>query len=196
MDPRVAAFSVTGLAAATFTPYNEDGSVAPQLVDAHCADLAKNKVSAAFINGTTGDSMSLSVAERKTIAEAWVASGKAHGVVIINHIGANSITDAKELAAHAAAIGCQAISAMPPFFFKPASARALALWLKEVGAAAPGIPLYYYCEMRVLAQRAPRLPPPRTYAKRHGFCPPFPRPSLLLRLHSLALSFSSASRLP
>jgi N-acetylneuraminate lyase len=146
MDPRVAAFSVTGLAAATFTPYNEDGSIAPELVEAHCADLAKHKVSAAFINGTTGDSMCLSVAERKAIAESWVVSAKSHGVVVINHIGANSITDAKELAAHAAAIGCNAISVMPPFFFKPATARVLAMWLKEVGAAAPGLPLYYYCE--------------------------------------------------
>lgn len=88
--------------------------------------------------------MSLSVVERKAIAEAWVASGKTHGVTIINHIGANSITDVKELAAHAAASGCAAISAMPPFFFKPPTARVLALWLKEVGAAAPGLPLYYY----------------------------------------------------
>ena len=116
--------------------------------------------------------MSLSVAERKAIAEAWVESGKKYGVTIINHIGANSITDAKELAAHAAASGCevcesvgfshacvncahhprnplQAISAMPPFFFKPPTAHVLALWLKEVGAAAPGIPLYYYCECRL-----------------------------------------------
>ena len=88
--------------------------------------------------------MSLSVVERKAIAEAWVASGKTHGVTIINHIGANSITDVKELAAHAAASGCAAICAMPPFFFKPPTARVLALWLKEVGAAAPGLPLYYY----------------------------------------------------
>ena len=48
MDPTVASFTVKGLAAATFTPYHEDGSIAPELVDAHCADLAKNKVSAAF----------------------------------------------------------------------------------------------------------------------------------------------------
>lgn len=48
MDPAVASFTVKGLAAATFTPYHEDGSIAPELVDAHCADLAKNKVSAAF----------------------------------------------------------------------------------------------------------------------------------------------------
>ena len=113
-------------------------------IDAHCADLAKNKVPFAFINGTTGDSMSLSVKERKAIAEAWVAAGKKYGVKITNHIAAASIEDSKELAAHAEAIGCVMIGAMPPYFFKPGSPMVVAQWMKEIGAAAPKTPLYYY----------------------------------------------------
>jgi N-acetylneuraminate lyase len=33
---------------------------------------------------------------------------------------------------------------MAPQFFKTAGARGLALWLKDIGAAAPALPLYYY----------------------------------------------------
>lgn len=114
------------------------------LVDAHCADLAEHKVPFAFINGTTGDSMSLSVPERKALAEAWVAAGAKYGVKIVNHIGTASIAESKELAAHAQAVGCVAISAMPCYFFKSNDAKAVARWLQEVGAAAPDMPLYYY----------------------------------------------------
>jgi len=81
--------------------------------------------------------MSLSVAERKALAEAWVASGKTHGVKVCNHIAAASIADSRELAAHAEAVGCVMIAAMPPYFFKPTSPHVVALWLKEIGAAAP-----------------------------------------------------------
>jgi N-acetylneuraminate lyase len=96
------------------------------------------------VNGTTGDSMSLSDEERRKVAEAWMAASKTHGTIVINHVGSNSITTACELAAHAQAIGCHAIAAMPPFFFKAASTKHLAEWLKRVGEAAPLLPFYYY----------------------------------------------------
>jgi N-acetylneuraminate lyase len=82
--------------------------------------------------------------ERKLLAEAWVAAGKAYGVKILNHIGAQGLAESCELARHAQAVGCDAICAMAPQFFKTAGARGLALWLKEIGAAAPALPLYYY----------------------------------------------------
>lgn len=133
------------MAAATFTPYDAStGAVDYSLVDAHCADLAAHKVYFAFINGTTGDSMCLTQAERRGLHEAWVAAGKKYGVKVLAHIGSASITEACELAAHAQSSGCDAICAMAPNFFKPKDARVLALWLKQVGAAAPKLPLYYY----------------------------------------------------
>ena len=75
--------------------------------------------------------------ERKALAEAWIASGKRHGVKIGNHIASASITDSVELAAHAESVGCAFICAMPPFFFKPGSARVVAHWMKAIGEAAP-----------------------------------------------------------
>lgn len=132
------------LAAATFTPYHADGSVNYGAVDAHAADLASHGVPFAFINGTTGDSMALREEERKLLAEAWVAARAKHGVKVINHVGSASAAEAAALAAHAQAVGCDAICAMAPTFFKPAGPRALAEWLAAVGRAAPALPLYYY----------------------------------------------------
>ena len=36
----------------------------------------------------------------------------------MNHIGANSLADVKELARHSESIGCHAIATLPPFYYK------------------------------------------------------------------------------
>nr|DBA18012.1 TPA: hypothetical protein GDO54_016310 [Pyxicephalus adspersus] len=104
----------------------------------------KQNVKNIFVNGTTGEGMSLSVEERKTLAEEWVkhSRGKMHNVIV--HVGCLSLEDSKNLAAHAASCGADAISAMSPSFLKPSSQDALVLYLKEVAAAAPSLPFYYY----------------------------------------------------
>ena len=142
MDPAIQAFVVHDLAAATFVPYHADGSVNYAGVAAHCRDLAVHGVTTAFVQGTTGDSMILREEERKQLAVAWVAAGKRYGVRIINHIGAQGLAESCELARHAQEVGCDAVCAMPPQFFKTAGAKGLALWLKAIGEAAPKLPLY------------------------------------------------------
>jgi len=46
-----------------------------------------------YINGTTGEGMSLSVEERKTVTAKWMEVGKME--CVMTHIGANSIADVK-----------------------------------------------------------------------------------------------------
>jgi N-acetylneuraminate lyase len=156
---------VHDLAAATFVPFNDDGSVNLAGVDAHAKDLADHGVMFAFseskegspclekanscpsptaVNGTTGDSMCLREIERKELASAWVAARAKYGVKVINHIGSASLSEVKELARHSAEIGCDALCIMPPTFFKPRDAAALAKWVQETASAAPKLPLYYY----------------------------------------------------
>ena len=142
MDPTIQKFVVHELAAATFVPYNADGSVNYAGVDAHARDLAVHGVLVAFINGTTGDSMILREEERKLLCEAWVAAGRKYGVRILNHIGAQGLQESCELARHAQAAGCDGVCAMAPQFFKTPGAKGLALWLKAIGEAAPKLPLY------------------------------------------------------
>ncbi len=130
-----------GLIAATFTPYRE-GSADPDVVPAYASALRAQGVGGVFVNGTTGESLSLSVTERMTMAEAWLRCATSDFPVLV-HVGHNSLPSACELAAHAARHGARAVSAMAPTFFQP-GLPALVEYLAEIAAAAPAVPFYYY----------------------------------------------------
>eukprot|EP01035_Chromulina_nebulosa_P062885 gene62885-86003_t len=105
-----------GLIAAPFTPFNADRSVNLNVIPAYARFLRANGVSAAFVCGTTGEGLSLTLEERLAIAEAWV---KAAQLPVIVHVGHTCLADARALTAHAAKIGAAAVSALAPMFFKP-----------------------------------------------------------------------------
>ncbi len=133
---------VDGFVAAPFAPMNRDGSIHTALIERYAAHLAANGVVGVFVNGTTGEGYSLSLKERKAIAEAWMAAGSPPFRVMV-HVGAESGSDARELAAHARSIGAAAVGAMGPVFFK-SDVDGLVGWCREVAAAAPDLPFYYY----------------------------------------------------
>lgn len=144
MDPS-AEKKLTGLIAATFTPFTAQGEVNLEEIGPYIDYLTeKQGVNGIFVNGTTGESMSLSVAERKLLAEEWCQKAKGKLDQVIVHVGCLSLKEAKELAAHAAQVGADAIAAMAPFFFKPRTAGALRSFLQEVASAAPTLPFFYY----------------------------------------------------
>jgi N-acetylneuraminate lyase len=66
------------------------------------------------------------------------------GLKLVVHVGHLSAADSRVLARHAQDIGADAIAAIAPSFFKPASARELVAWCADVAAAAPQLPFYYY----------------------------------------------------
>jgi len=59
-------------------------------------------------------------------------------------VGHNSLAEARNLAAHAQAIGADAISAIPPTYFTIDSLGTLIDCLVEIASAAPQLPFYYY----------------------------------------------------
>jgi N-acetylneuraminate lyase len=67
-----------------------------------------------FSAGSTGESVDLTVAERKAMAAAWVQAAKQYGQRVIVHVGADSVVDARDMAAHAQSVGADAVAAMPP----------------------------------------------------------------------------------
>lgn len=135
---------LTGLIAAPFTPMNPDGSINLDAIPAY-ADfiVAKQCVTAVFICGTSGESVSMTTEERKAVAEAWVKAAAGRLKVAV-HVGGMSQPQCAELAAHAQAIGADVIAAMAPCFFKPGSVKDLIDFFKPVAAAAPELPFYYY----------------------------------------------------
>lgn len=137
------AYRVTGLCAAPFTPFNTDGSLDLPSVAAHVDELVRQGVKYAFVAGTTGEGVCMSVAERKQLLEAWMKA--AHGKVeIIAHIAAEAIVDVQELAKHAESVGVAALGAHCTTFNKPPTLDAIVDFLGIISKSAPKTPLYYY----------------------------------------------------
>ena len=132
-----------GLIAAPHTPMHPDCSINFDMIDEQARILSENDVQGAFICGTTGEGMSLTIDERLRMAEHWVAVAK-NSLHVIIHVGHNCLSDCKVLAAHAQKIGATAISAAAPCFFKPRKVEYLVSFNAEVAAAAPDLPFYYY----------------------------------------------------
>ncbi len=134
---------LTGLIAAPHTPFHEDGSLNLDIIPKQAEWLARNRVSGAFICGTTGEWSSLTTAERLSIAEKWLAFAPP-GLKVIVHAGHNSLEDAKAIAAHAQLSGAYALAAMAPDYFRPATLPVLVDLCAAIAGTAPGLPFYYY----------------------------------------------------
>lgn len=134
-----------GLIAAPFTPMHKDGSLNCDLITGYYRILKSNDVRGAFICGSTGEGVSMSVAERKAVAEAWAACTKDDSsFTVMPLLGGTCLADCKELALHAREVGLDAVSFTAPFYFKPANAQVLAQCCAEIAAVVPDIPFYYY----------------------------------------------------
>ncbi|MBN2507984.1 MAG: dihydrodipicolinate synthase family protein [Verrucomicrobia bacterium] len=138
------AFSLTGLVAATHTPFTPDGSLNLGAVEAQAAHLLANRVTLAFIGGTTGESHSLTLDERRALARRWLDVARGTPLRVVVHVGSNCLADARTLAAHAQALGAPAVSAVAPSYFKPRSLDALIACAADIAAAAPETPFYFY----------------------------------------------------
>ena len=132
-----------GLVAAPFTPMDEKGNVSLDPISRYADYLIESKVTGAFVCGTTGEGLSMTTDERKSVLEKWMTCSRGK-LRIIGHVGGNCLPQSIELAAHAEECGATAIGAFAPSFFKPGNAEDLVAFLAPIAAAAPGIPFYYY----------------------------------------------------
>lgn len=134
-----------GLIAAPFTPMNNDGTINFSIIPSYYKMLKKNGVQGAFICGSTGEGVSMSMNEKKEVALEWVKVTKEdNNFKVILFLGGTCVNDCKELAVYAKEIGIDAVSLTAPFYFKPANVYMLADCCIEVAAAVPEMPFYYY----------------------------------------------------
>eukprot|EP00933_Yihiella_yeosuensis_P085137 TRINITY_DN9993_c2_g1_i2.p1 TRINITY_DN9993_c2_g1~~TRINITY_DN9993_c2_g1_i2.p1 ORF type:complete len:322 (-),score=59.56 TRINITY_DN9993_c2_g1_i2:229-1158(-) len=131
--------------AAVYTPMKAGGfEIDVDLIPKYAKLMADRNIMHVMPAGTNGESLSLSVEERKRLAEAWAKSGPANGVKVYIHVGCESVADAMELARHASSLeGISGITAQTPTFFKP-SLDTLAEFLAAVAGEAPKLPFWYY----------------------------------------------------
>ena len=98
----------------------------------------------AFIGGSTGESQSLSLDERRALAQRWAEVAQGTSLRLVVHVGSNCLVDARALASQAERLGAVAISALAPSYFKPRDLDALVACCTDIAAAAPSTPFYFY----------------------------------------------------
>ncbi len=142
-NSKIQKFSLSGLVAATFTPFRADGSLHLARIKPVIDAVIKQGATGLYVCGSTGEGPLLSTDERLRVAEATVKAAAGRVPVIIQ-VGHNSIVEARSLAVHAQRIGADAISATPPGYFKPDSMENFIACIAHIAGGAPKLPFYYY----------------------------------------------------
>ncbi|MFV8327565.1 dihydrodipicolinate synthase family protein [Flavobacterium sp. ZS1P14] len=134
-----------GLISAPFTPFDSNGTLDVSLIPAYYTFLKRNGITGAFINGSTGEGVSITLEEKKAVAQAWAdCSNHDADFKVMVFLGGTCLTDCIDLAKHAYEIGLYAVSLTAPFYFKPATIDTLAQVCIKVGERVPNMPFYYY----------------------------------------------------
>lgn len=133
--------NMKGIIPALVTPFNEDFSInhdaLRQMIDHHIAAGADGF----YICGSTAECFLLSAEERKSLVET-IVNHTAGRVPITAQIGNIGTAQAVDLAKHAAAVGVDAVSSVPPFYFK-FSVSEIASYYEAI-AKASNLPVIIY----------------------------------------------------
>lgn len=132
---------------AVFTPMYDDGSINYTCIESMLHRCVQSGFKGIFLNGTTGECMSLTTQERQKLLEAWLTCRKKNNLrdfKIFVHVGNSNLYEAAQMADHAQAQGADGIAMVPTFYIRPKSLEELIDQCKYVAAAAPEVPFYYY----------------------------------------------------
>jgi 4-hydroxy-tetrahydrodipicolinate synthase len=137
--------TMSGVIAAIATPVDTAG--APDLARAMklARFLLDNGCDGLNVLGTTGEATSFSLAERKSVMDAYKANGLPLDRLMVG-TGAAAVSDAVALTRHAAELGFAGALVLPPFYYKGVPDDGLAAYidtLVQATTSAP-IPIYLY----------------------------------------------------
>ncbi len=106
-----------GVVTPVLTPFSDDGSIAQDLYFSHCREMLASGSHYLSPFGTTGEALSVSVAERCDLLEKIVADGVAAPNQLMPGTGMCSLDDTLLVTRHALDLGCAAVMTLPPFFY-------------------------------------------------------------------------------
>ncbi|HEM3194955.1 dihydrodipicolinate synthase family protein [Streptococcus suis] len=131
-----------GIIPAFYACYDEAGEISSERVKTLVQYFIDKGVQGLYVNGSSGECIYQSVADRKQILEAVmeVAKGK---LTIINHVACNNLKDSVELARHSEELGVDAIAAIPPIYFRLPEYSIADYW-NGISAAAPNTDFIIY----------------------------------------------------
>jgi len=133
-----------GLMAPVFTPFDDSDHIKYELIEPYAQFLQSKGISAVLVNGTTGEGMLLTVAERKKITEKWAEVCKKLNILLMIQVSGCPFVDAVELTKHAASIKVDGVLALPELYFKPKTIEKLVDYLKNLAVHCKDSPFYYY----------------------------------------------------
>jgi 4-hydroxy-tetrahydrodipicolinate synthase len=134
--------------AAVPTPVGADYRPDGELLLARCRDLLAEGCDGIALFGTTGEGVAFTVADRREILERVVAGGLDARRLIVS-VGALSLPDVMELAAHATRQGVAGVLLMPPCLYRTGigedgTFRFYATVIDRVANAALRLHLYHF----------------------------------------------------
>lgn len=131
-----------GIIPAFYACYNENGDINVKMVETFTEYLIDKGVKGLYVDGSSGECIYQSVEERKIVLEhvMKIAKGK---VTIIAHVASSNTKDSMELARHAESLGVDAISAIPPIYYRVGDEGVRAYW-NDISSAAPNTDFIVY----------------------------------------------------
>ena len=106
-----------GAFAALLTPRKPDGAIDTAGFERNINFVLESGVDGVVVAGGTGEYADLSVAERKALFAQAAAANRGRGALIAS-AGAMRLADSADLAAHALALGADAVLLPPPHFYR------------------------------------------------------------------------------
>lgn len=132
---------ITGVIPALLTPFDQDENLDEKGLRALIAKLLEEGVHGLYLTGSTGEGFLMDQEERMRAVE--IAMDEVAGrVPVIVHVGAISTKLSLNLTHHASKVGADAISSVPPFYFK-FSEKEIIAYYREL-AAATDLPMIVY----------------------------------------------------
>lgn len=138
----------SGIYPAIVSPVGDDGKVLEVPLRKMVAHLAHTPIQGVYVGGGTGEGVLLPVSVRKRILEIVIdelsnmQQSRDRKLQVIAHIGAAEAQNTEDLAFHAATIGSDAISAIPPMYYQYGRQRICSYyrWISELA----DVPLIVY----------------------------------------------------
>mgnify|MGYP002002515359 FL=1 len=132
-----------GIVSPNLTPFNDDLSVAEDLYIRHAHWLLDHGCAAITPFGTTGEALSIGMAERKHLLDALIADGISADRLMVG-TGLTNLPDTVELSRHAMRAGCIGVMVLPPFYFKDVSDDGIHAYFTALIREVSEIRIYLY----------------------------------------------------
>ena len=124
-----------GVIPAFYACYDAENRISPEGTRALARHLVNKGVKGLYVGGSSGECIYLEKEERMQTLEAVMEEVKGECTVIA-HVACNNTNESCQLAAHAEALGVDAIASIPPIYFRLPE-HAIAKYWNDISAAAP-----------------------------------------------------------